>query len=129
VVVHDLDVVGAGGSPSEAEAPLLVDADAVLPGTIAGQLLEAVTWWDPEITEGLGGIEDQEFAQRCALRGSRRRERSRRQIRSVSLSAKDRSTTPSITHGVIDGQRYGGLCPRPAPRALSQSSTGSREGT
>jgi hypothetical protein len=69
VVVHDLDVVGASGTPSKAEAPLLVDADAVLAGTVAGQLLEAVTWRDPEVTKGLGGVEDQQLAQRCPLRG------------------------------------------------------------
>ena len=40
MVVHDLDVVGASGTPSKAEAPLLVDADAVRTGTVAGQLLE-----------------------------------------------------------------------------------------
>jgi len=68
VVVHDLDVVGASGAPSKAEAPLLVDADAVLAGTVAGQFLEAVAGWDSEVTEDLGGVEDQQLAQRCALR-------------------------------------------------------------
>ena len=35
VVVDKLDVSGAGGAPGEADAPLVVDADAVLAGAIA----------------------------------------------------------------------------------------------
>src|SRR3974390_3047384 len=42
VIVDDLDVAGAAGTPRETDAPLVVDADAVFAGAAAGQLLQAV---------------------------------------------------------------------------------------
>src|SRR5271166_4561706 len=42
VVVDQFDVAGAAGTPGEADAPLVVDADAVLAGAAAGQFLESV---------------------------------------------------------------------------------------
>src|ERR1700737_3339506 len=45
VVVDQLDVPGAAGTPREADAPLVVDADAVLAGAAAGQLFEPVAGW------------------------------------------------------------------------------------
>jgi hypothetical protein len=63
VVVNDLDIVGVAVSPPEADAPLIVDADAVLAGSIAPQLLQPITRRHPEILEALGGIELGELAQ------------------------------------------------------------------
>jgi hypothetical protein len=62
VVVGDLDLCGARGGPSEADAPLVVNADAVLSLAVAVQLLEAVTRWNPKVVDVLGGVEDQELA-------------------------------------------------------------------
>ncbi len=42
VLVDDLDVEGLGGAPDEADAPLIVDADAVLASAIAPERLEAL---------------------------------------------------------------------------------------
>jgi len=42
VVVNDLNVLGAGGCPPEADSPLPVDADAVRVDAIAAELLESV---------------------------------------------------------------------------------------
>jgi len=67
VVVGDLDGVGIAALPAEADAPLVVDADAVLTGPFAGELLESVTWWDPEVGEHLGGVEDEEPPEGAAL--------------------------------------------------------------
>jgi hypothetical protein len=39
VVVDDLDVFRPGRGPAEADPPLLVDPDAVLPGAVAVQFL------------------------------------------------------------------------------------------
>src|SRR5258706_11741463 len=44
VVVHDLHVFRAAVTPHEAHAPLVVDADAVLPVAVAMQPLEPVLW-------------------------------------------------------------------------------------
>ena len=42
VVVGDLDVVSISVLPGEAEAPLVIDADAVVPPTVALKFLEAM---------------------------------------------------------------------------------------
>jgi hypothetical protein len=44
VVVHDLDVFGPAGGPAEADAVQVVDADAVLAGAVAPELLEPAAW-------------------------------------------------------------------------------------
>jgi hypothetical protein len=62
VVVGDLDVCRTGGGPGEADAPLVVDADAVLSLPIPAQLLEAIARWNPKVVDDLGGVEDQELA-------------------------------------------------------------------
>jgi hypothetical protein len=62
VVVGDLDVCRACGGPGEADAPLVVDADAVLSSAATVQLLETVARWDSQIVDVLSGVEDQEFA-------------------------------------------------------------------
>lgn len=62
-VVDDLDDLGAGVSPYEADPPLLVDADAVLAGSIASQCFEPVVGRDPQVIEGLGGIQQDKLPQ------------------------------------------------------------------
>jgi len=42
MVVNDLDVFRPCGGPPEANSPLVVDADAVLPGTVTRQSFQAV---------------------------------------------------------------------------------------
>src|ERR1700730_10972650 len=42
VIVDELDVPGAAGAPGETDGPLVVDADAVLAATGAGQLLQSI---------------------------------------------------------------------------------------
>ena len=51
VVVDDLDVEGTGGAPDEADAPRVVDADAVLAGTIALERLEPIAGRNAEVGE------------------------------------------------------------------------------
>jgi hypothetical protein len=43
VVVDEFEVPGARGAPGEADAPLVVDADALLAGAGTDQLLQAVS--------------------------------------------------------------------------------------
>jgi len=43
VIIRDLDVEGIAASPFETDAPLVVDADAPLPGPIALQLFQPVS--------------------------------------------------------------------------------------
>ncbi len=62
MVVHDLHVLGPGGGPSEADPPLVVDPNAVLPFAIALQRLQAVLRGRGEIAEMLGRINQAEPA-------------------------------------------------------------------
>src|SRR5271165_2450522 len=66
VVVDDFDMIWTSWCPYEADAPLLVDADAVLAGAIALQGLEPVVRWHREVGQHLGVIEQPQFAQ-CGL--------------------------------------------------------------
>ncbi len=68
VVVDDLYVEGISGAPDEADAPLIVDADAVLASTIALERLEPIAGRNPQIGEGVGRIENDEFSKRDALK-------------------------------------------------------------
>lgn len=68
MVVDDLDVEGVGGAPDEADAPLIVDAGAVLASTIALERLEAIAGRYAQVGEGVGRIEDDEFPKRNALK-------------------------------------------------------------
>ena len=47
----------------EADAPLPVDSDAVGIGAIALQFLQPVSRRDPEITQRIGSVKDEELAQ------------------------------------------------------------------
>lgn len=67
VVVDDLNVLGPRCRPLEADAPLLVDADAVGACPVALELLESVSRGNAQILERLGGVEDEQLAQRSAL--------------------------------------------------------------
>jgi hypothetical protein len=62
VVVNDFNLLCAGFRPEEAEAELIVDADAVLAMSISAELLQAVAWRNHQIVETAGGIEDGQLA-------------------------------------------------------------------
>src|SRR6201998_4962675 len=61
VIVDQFDVAGAAGTPGEADAPLVVDADAVLACAPAGQLLPAVSRRHAWVVEALGGVDESEL--------------------------------------------------------------------
>jgi hypothetical protein len=44
VVIDDLDLLGVLAGPTEADAPLVIDADGVLATAIALQGLQPVAW-------------------------------------------------------------------------------------
>jgi hypothetical protein len=70
VVIDDFDIerllllVG----PFEANAPLEVDADAVLTGAIAFQRFEVIAPWRHEVEELRGGVEPVQRLHRCPQR-------------------------------------------------------------
>jgi hypothetical protein len=62
MVVRDFHVVGVAAAPAKADAPLLVDANAVLTSPAAGEFLQPVTGRGPQITKIGSGIQYQQLA-------------------------------------------------------------------
>ena len=67
MIVNDLDFVGASSTPYEANAPLIVDAEAVLPLPVPFQALQAVSRQRRQRSDIRCGVEDVQFAKRRAL--------------------------------------------------------------
>jgi hypothetical protein len=63
LVVHQLDVLGSGRRPDEADPPLLVDPDAVLAGPVALEGLAAVACRDTKVVQVLCGVQHDQLAQ------------------------------------------------------------------
>jgi len=68
VIVDDLDVVCVGSEPSETDAPLIVDSDAVLASPVSGEFLKAIRGRDAKVEEAGRGIKHDEFAKGNALK-------------------------------------------------------------
>jgi hypothetical protein len=62
VRVCDFDRERRAIAPAKADAPLLVDADAVLARPIAPQRLQPIPWGDAEFVEGKRGVEKQQLS-------------------------------------------------------------------
>jgi hypothetical protein len=58
VVVDDLDVIRVPVLPAKADAPLIVDANAVLARAVAFELFESVARRNTQVLELLGGINE-----------------------------------------------------------------------
>jgi hypothetical protein len=67
VVVRDLDLVRVPVLPPKTDAPLIVDADAVLPPSVTAQFLQAIPWRTSQVRQGLSRVEDEEFTKRGSL--------------------------------------------------------------
>ena len=55
--MDDRDLVRVAFAPREADPPLVVDANAVLPDPISAELLQAVAGWDARVVEGFGSVD------------------------------------------------------------------------
>ena len=62
MIIDKFDVVRSI-LPAKADSPLVVDANTVLAGAIAGQLFQAIAWRRPQVFQILGGINQPQFAQ------------------------------------------------------------------
>jgi hypothetical protein len=71
MVVDDFHGIRISILPLETDAPLIVDANAVLAGTVAFQLLEAIAGWNAEILKGFRGVNRDELPQHGALQLAR----------------------------------------------------------
>jgi hypothetical protein len=70
MVIDDLDVLCTGLDPAEADPPLVVDADTVLPPTVALQWLEPVARREAQVLKALRLAEDQQLTPRSSLDGA-----------------------------------------------------------
>jgi hypothetical protein len=68
VIVYDFDRERRAVSPAKTDAPLLVDADAVLARPIATQLLQPIPWRHTEFFEGKCRVEEQELTTHDAVK-------------------------------------------------------------
>jgi len=67
MVIDDLDRMGVSVAPAEANAPLVVDSNAVLPSPISRHLLWPVPRGSPQISEVACRVENQQFPQGNSL--------------------------------------------------------------
>ena len=67
VIVYDFDRERRAVPPAKTDAPLLVDADAVLARPIATQLLQPIPWRHTEFLEGKCRVEEQELTTHDAV--------------------------------------------------------------
>lgn len=63
VIVDDRHVRRTSRSPDEADAPLVVDADAVLSSTVPLEEFQAIARWNPKFVEFLNRIEHQQLCE------------------------------------------------------------------
>lgn len=61
MVINDLDLKGITAFPYEADAPLLIDPDAVLPLSVGMQSLKAVGRWNAQGFKDTHRIENLKF--------------------------------------------------------------------
>src|SRR3990172_1093266 len=66
VVIHYLYVFSACFRPAETDAPLIIDADAVLTGSVALQRLESVSRRYPQVLQAAGDLQLPELSTRHA---------------------------------------------------------------
>jgi hypothetical protein len=73
MVVDDFDMAWSSFLPDEADAPLVVDQDAVLAGAVAFQRFQPIAGRDTQILQDARLIEQTQFAQRRRLDIRRKR--------------------------------------------------------
>ena len=67
MIVRHFDVVGVALLPTEADAPLVIDANAMLASAIARQSFQPIGRWNPQIVQALSDIELYQLAPRKAV--------------------------------------------------------------
>src|SRR5262245_16279757 len=102
VIIDNRDVVRVAVAPGETDPPLVVDADAVLPGAITAQLLQLIARRDAQVVQDLGRVDCDEFAERDPTQLGRKPAH-----RLASKEACGVATTETLDHLVdINAMRY-----------------------
>ncbi len=61
VIIYNFHVQRVTIFPPEAEAPLIVYADAVLPQAVAAQRFQAVAGWNPQVIKAFRSVQHEQF--------------------------------------------------------------------
>jgi len=67
IIIDNLHIEGVPLLPPETDAPLVVHPDTPLSFPISGQLLELITWRDPEVLKSLSSIQKFQLSLHAAL--------------------------------------------------------------
>lgn len=67
VIVVNFDLIGISVVPDEADAPLVIDPDAVVTRPVAAQLLQSIAGQSGQVTQFLCTVELTQFALRSPL--------------------------------------------------------------
>jgi len=67
VVINNLDLVSIAILPDEADAPLVVYANAVPPASTAPQGFQTIGGWRPQVTQPFRLIQSDQFSQGRSL--------------------------------------------------------------
>ena len=65
VVVHDFDVFRMPVNPAKTDSKLVVDTDAVLPGTISPELLQPIARWHTQKIQRAPSMHEVQFSACC----------------------------------------------------------------
>ena len=64
MIVRNLDIKGVSVFPMKADSPLIIDADAVLSGSVALQSFQTVSGWYTQILQLHGIFQEPQFPPR-----------------------------------------------------------------
>jgi hypothetical protein len=62
VIVDDFNILSVRGLPYETDPPLIIDPNTVLPGTIAIENFQPVTWHTPDFLQAGRSVKDAQLA-------------------------------------------------------------------
>lgn len=103
MVIDDFDLVRMVVFPNEANSPLVVDTDRMLPVPVALQRFKPVAGRHAEIVESLGNVQQTQFAKRGVLNICRKPPASSAgpDRRGFSVSKADDHSGKDITYNVM----------------------------
>lgn len=61
MVIGDFDIMSIGIFPSETDAPLVINADAMLPFPVSIECLKMIAWREPEEVDVGSGVDELEL--------------------------------------------------------------------
>ena len=67
VIVHDFNVIGVAIFPDKADSPLIVDANAVLPGPVTGKSFQTVSSRYAQVVQARSAVQDHQLSLRPTL--------------------------------------------------------------